>query len=36
MIPDTRGGLPAMACVAAMQKGIRRGMEREGWSSPAN
>ena len=30
MIPDTRNGLPAMACVSAMQKAIRRGMEREG------
>ena len=29
MIPDTRNGLPAMACVSAMQKCIRRGMERE-------
>jgi hypothetical protein len=29
MIPDTRSGLPAMACVSAMQKSIRRGMERE-------
>ena len=29
MIPDTRNGLPAMACVSAMQKAIRRGMERE-------
>ena len=29
MIPDTRSGLPAMACVSAMQKCIRRGMERE-------
>lgn len=29
MIPDTRSGLPAMACISAMQKAIRRGMERE-------
>jgi hypothetical protein len=29
MIPDTLNGLPAMACVSAMQKTIRRGMERE-------
>ena len=29
MIPDTRSGLPAMACVSAMQKSIRRGLERE-------
>jgi replication-associated recombination protein RarA len=29
MIPDTKSGLPAMACVSAMQKCIRRGMERE-------
>jgi replication-associated recombination protein RarA len=29
MIPATRNGLPAMACVSAMQKSIRRGMERE-------
>src|SRR5258708_5364831 len=29
MIPDTKNGLPAMACVSAMQKAIRRGMERE-------
>lgn len=29
MIPDTMNGLPAMACVSAMQKSIRRGMERE-------
>jgi hypothetical protein len=29
VIPDTRNGLPAMACVSAMQKAIRRGMERE-------
>jgi replication-associated recombination protein RarA len=28
-IPDTKNGLPAMACVSAMQKAIRRGMERE-------
>jgi replication-associated recombination protein RarA len=26
---DTRHGLPAMACVSAMQKCIRRGLERE-------
>jgi replication-associated recombination protein RarA len=29
MIPDTRNGLSAMACVSAMQKCIRRGLERE-------
>ena len=29
MISDTKSGLPAMACVSAMQKAIRRGMERE-------
>ena len=29
MIPATRSGLPAMACVSAMQKSIRRGLERE-------
>jgi hypothetical protein len=29
MIPDTKSGLPAMACVSAMQKCVRRGMERE-------
>ena len=29
MIPATRSGLPAMACVSATQKSIRRGMERE-------
>jgi hypothetical protein len=29
MIPDTMNGLPAMACISAMQKAIRRGMERE-------
>ena len=29
MIPDTKSGLPAMACVSAMQKAIRGGMERE-------
>jgi replication-associated recombination protein RarA len=29
VIPDTCNGLPAMACVSAMQKCIRRGMERE-------
>lgn len=29
MIPNTRNGLPAMACVSAMQKCIRRGLERE-------
>ena len=29
MIPDTKNGLPAMVCVSAMQKAIRRGLERE-------
>jgi replication-associated recombination protein RarA len=29
MIPPTKNGLPAMECVSAMQKAIRRGMERE-------
>jgi replication-associated recombination protein RarA len=28
MIPATRNGLPAMACVSAMQKSIRRGLEK--------
>ena len=28
-IPDTRNGLNAMTCVSAMQKSIRRGLERE-------
>jgi len=36
MIPDTKNGLPAMACVSAMQKAIRRGMEPKRWSSPSN
>jgi replication-associated recombination protein RarA len=29
MIPATVHGLPAMACVSALQKAIRRGLERE-------
>jgi replication-associated recombination protein RarA len=29
MIPPTKNGLPAMGCVSAMQKYIRRGMEVE-------
>jgi replication-associated recombination protein RarA len=29
VIPDTCNGLPAMACVSAMLKCIRRGLERE-------
>ena len=29
MIPDTKNGLNAMTCVSAMQKSIRRGLERE-------
>lgn len=29
MIPPTKHGLPAMGCLSAMQKCIRRGMERE-------
>jgi hypothetical protein len=29
MIPDTRNGLNAMTCVSALQKCIRRGLERE-------
>jgi replication-associated recombination protein RarA len=29
MIPPTRNNLPAMGCLSAMQKCIRRGMERE-------
>jgi replication-associated recombination protein RarA len=29
MIPATRNGLPAMSCVSALQKCIRRGLERE-------
>ena len=28
-IPDTKNGLPAMACLSALQKCVRRGMERE-------
>src|SRR6478735_12471528 len=29
MIPDTKNGLPALVVVSAMQKAIRRGLERE-------
>jgi replication-associated recombination protein RarA len=29
MIPRTKNGLPALGCISAMQKCIRRGMERE-------
>ena len=29
VIPDTKNALPTMACVSAMQKSIRRGLERE-------
>jgi replication-associated recombination protein RarA len=29
MIPPTKSGLPAMACISALQKCIRRGLERE-------
>jgi replication-associated recombination protein RarA len=29
MIPPTKSGLPAVACVSAMQKAIGRGLERE-------
>ena len=29
MMPATKNGLPAMSCLSAMQKCIRRGMERE-------
>ena len=29
MIPPTTNGLPALACISAIQKCIRRGMERE-------
>ena len=29
MIPDTKNGLPALTCVSALQKAIRRGLERE-------
>jgi replication-associated recombination protein RarA len=29
MIPDTKNGLNALTCVSALQKCIRRGMERE-------
>src|SRR4051812_5263344 len=29
MIPRTKNGLPALACLSAMQKSIRRAMERE-------
>jgi hypothetical protein len=36
MIPDTKHGLNAMTCVSAMQKSIRRGLEREAMGSPSN
>jgi hypothetical protein len=36
VIPDTRNGLPAMACVSAMQKAIRRGWNAKRWSSRPN
>jgi hypothetical protein len=36
MIPDTKNGLNAMACVSAMQKSIRRGMEREAMEFASN
>lgn len=29
MIPATKNGLPSMACISALQKCIRRGMEKE-------
>jgi replication-associated recombination protein RarA len=29
MIPDTKNGMPSMACLSALQKCIRRGLERE-------
>jgi hypothetical protein len=29
MIPRSKNGLPALGCISAMQKCIRRGMERE-------
>jgi replication-associated recombination protein RarA len=29
MIPNTKNGLPALTCISALQKCIRRGMERE-------
>ena len=29
MIPNTKNGLPALTCISAMQKSIRRGMEVE-------
>jgi replication-associated recombination protein RarA len=29
MIPTTKGGLNALTCISALQKAIRRGMERE-------
>src|SRR5690606_12869992 len=32
MIPNTKNGLPAMGCLSAMQKCIRRGMEMEAMS----
>ena len=36
VIPDTKNGLPAMACVSAMQKAIRRGLEREAMEFASN
>jgi hypothetical protein len=36
MIPDTKNGLNAMTCISALQKAIRRGMEREASSSGAS
>lgn len=32
MIPNTKNGLPAMGCLSAMQKYIRRGLEMEAMS----
>lgn len=29
MIPDTKNDLNAMTCLSALQKAIRRGLERE-------
>jgi replication-associated recombination protein RarA len=29
MIPDTKSGLPALTCISALQKAVRRGLERE-------
>ena len=36
MIPATRNGLDPFVCLSALQKCIRRGMEREAMSSPSS